>query len=176
MNLSFKTELESYEWLLIEHLEAMLRALRKMKPEHWDWTPDQAAPSARTAAVHAWQWLMCDRQHINEPDARKHTNVLEAPDDTDEFCRLFEEEIENWRHLLRNMDPATLDEERRQFGGDRVQLNVRFFVLHMIQNVIYKHGQLTIAFFALGYDGTEPYSAPFPNDIYDEVRAGWASS
>lgn len=32
--------------------------------------------------------------------------------------------------------------------------------------MIYKHGQLSTLFFALGLDGEEPYTAPFPNDVY----------
>jgi hypothetical protein len=39
----------------------------------------------------------------------------------------------------------------------------------MIQNTIYKHGQFSTLYFALGLDGTEPYSAPFPNPIYAEI-------
>ncbi len=169
MDLALPTELACYEFLLIMHLEAMLGRLRMLKPEHWDWTPDQAAPAPRTVAVHAWQWLMCDRQHIQEPDVRKHEHVLEAPSDPAEFCALFGQEIENWRQLLRTLTPEQLNEPRRQFGLSE-PMNVRFFIAHMIQNVIYKNGQFSEVFFALGYDGTDPYEAPFPNPIYTQVR------
>ena len=50
-------------------------------------------------------------------------------------------------------------------------MNTRGFVCHMIQNVIYKHGQFSTIFFALGLDGDGPYEAPFPNAIYKEVWA-----
>jgi hypothetical protein len=170
MNLAPKTELEAYELLLIMHLEGMLGSLRRLKPEHWDWTPDQAAPTPRTVAVHAWQWLMCDRQHIDEPDATKHSNVLEPPADCAEFCDAFQLEIENWRRLLRDLTPEDLSQPRQQFGFTEVEMNVRFFIGHMVQNVIYKHGQFSEVYFALGYDGVEPYSAPFPNAIYEKVR------
>ena len=48
-------------------------------------------------------------------------------------------------------------------------MNVRGFIAHMIQNVIYKHGQFATIFFALGMDGDGPYTAPFPNPIYKEL-------
>src|SRR5471030_32561 len=170
MNFAPQTELESYEVLLIVHLEAMLRGLRRLKPEHWDWTPNQAAPTPRTVAVHAWQWLMCDRQHINMPDYRLHINVAEPPESIEAFCVAFELEIEEWRQLLRRLTPDELLEPRYQFGSTEYEMNVRYFIGHMIQNVIYKHGQFSEVFYALGYDGTEPYTAPFPNPIYDAIR------
>ncbi|MDR3688003.1 MAG: hypothetical protein P4L46_01400 [Fimbriimonas sp.] len=170
MDLAFRTEPESYEFLLIMHLEAMHHELTSMKPEHWDWSPDQAAPTPKTVAVHAWQWLMCDRQHINQPDTTKHADVAEPSENPEVFLEQFKQEIENWRQLLRSLSPAQLDEPRSQFGGDQNEMNVRFFILHMIQNAIYKHGQLSESYFALGYDGTEPYTAPFPNEIYAQVR------
>lgn len=172
MNLTPSTELESAETLLMGHLESMLRGLRKLKPEHWDWTPDQAAPTPRTVSVHAWQWLMCDRQHIDEPDFTKHVKVAEPPEDTEQFCTAFQEEIENWRQLLRRLTPEDLAAPRYQFGETEYPMNVRYFIGHMVQNVIYKNGQFAEVFYALGYDGTGPYTAPFPNAIYDEVRGG----
>ena len=48
-------------------------------------------------------------------------------------------------------------------------MNVRWFVGHMVQNTIYKHGQFSTIFFAQGLDGDGPYEAPFPNPIYAEV-------
>src|ERR1700678_3655107 len=116
MDVGLANEIEAYEWLLIGHLESMLRGLRRLKPEHWDWTPDQAAPSPRIVAVHAWQWLMCDRQHIDEPDFEKHQNVAEPPEDIPALCQAFEQEIENWKQLLAQLKPADLDSPRRQFG------------------------------------------------------------
>ena len=176
MNLAPKSEIETYELFLIMHMENMLRSLRKLKPEHWDWTPNQAAPSPRTIAIHTWQWLMCDRQHIDEPDFSKHVNVELPPDDTVALCDAFAVEIENWRQLLKGLTPEFLMEPRRQFGMEETDMNIRFFIGHMLQNVIYKHGQFSEVFFALGYDGTEPYSAPYPNDIYDKVRQRKAES
>jgi hypothetical protein len=164
-----KTELELYEMLLMMHLYSFIGRLRQMPPERWDWTPDQATPSARTVAVHAWQWLICDRQHILEPDAERHTNVPDPPEDPAAFCAAFEAETENWRQLLRGLTPQQLDRPGRQFNDPESKMNVRGFIGHMIQNVIYKHGQFSELYFALGLDGTEPYSAPFPNPCYAEM-------
>ena len=154
--------------LLIMHLKGFIYELRQMPSDKWDWTPDQAAPSARIVAVHTWQWPMCDRQHIEEPDAAKHTPVLEPPDDTEAFCAAFEVETEKWNQMLRNMPPEQLDRPGLQFNIGEAKMNVRGFIGHIIQNTIYKHGQFSTLFFALGLDGTEPYTAPFPNPIYEE--------
>jgi len=83
------------------------------------------------------------------------------------MCDALARETENWRMLIRGLTPEKLAEPRRQFDSEPV-LNVRWFVYHMIQNSIYKHGQFSVLFFALGLDGREPYMAPFPNPIYAE--------
>lgn len=164
-------EAEAYAWLLCGHLYVLTRRLRQMKPEHWDWTPDPAAPTARTLATHAWQWLICDRNHIAEPDAAKHPRVPDPPADPQAMCDALDAENQAWVDLILSMSPERLAEERHQFNSEEC-LSVRWFVCHMIQNLIYKHGQMTALYFALGYDGTEPYSAPFPNPIYEELFGG----
>ena len=160
-------EVQAYEWLLCGHLEGLTERLRMLPKERWDWSPDPAAPSARTLAVHTWQWLQCDRQHILEPDASRHTRIPDPPLDEKAMCDALAVETENWRELIRGLTPEKMAEPRSQFGAEPV-LSVRWFVCHMIQNSIYKHGQFSLLFFALGLDGSEPYSAPFPNPIYDE--------
>ncbi len=163
-----KTELELCRMLLIMHLRGFVYELRQLPADKWDWTPDQAAPTARTVAVHAWQWLICDRQHIEEPDAAKHADVPDAPHDPEAFCAAFEAETENWNQLLRALTPEQLDWSGRQFNIAEAPMNTRGFIGHVIQNTIYKHGQFSTLFFALGLDGMEPYDAPFPNPIYAE--------
>ena len=69
-----------------------------------------------------------------------------------------------------SLTPEQMDAPRSQFNA--FGMNVRGFVLHIIQNTIYKHGQFATLYFALGLDGTEPYDAPFPNPIYARLRAG----
>lgn len=163
-----RSEMESYEMLLCGHLEGFVHRLRQLSPEQWDWTPDPAAPTARTVAVHAWQWLICDRQHITEPDATKHAAIPDPPPTTDAFCDAFAQETENWQQLLRSLTPEQLDRPGLQFNIPDAALNVRGFICHMIQNVIYKHGQFSELYFAFGLDGKEPYTAPFPNPLYEE--------
>lgn len=165
-----KTEQEAYENLLCGHLEGFVWRLRKLPPEQFDYQFAPAAPSARTLATHAYQWLVCDRYHITEPDARKHARVPDAPADPEGLVNALAEETENWRQLLRGLSAADLDAPRSQFNHESKWMTcTRDFVCHMIQNTIYKHGQFATIFFALGHDGTEPYTAPFPNPIYEEL-------
>lgn len=161
------TENQAYERLLREHLEKFVKRLRQIPPEQWDWTPAPSAPTARILAAHAWQWLQCDRQHIAEPDASKHGRIPAPPENPLEMCDALAAETEQWRKLIRNLTPEQMAAPRVQFCYDD-PLNVRGFICHMIQNCIYKHGQLATLYFALGLDGSEPYSAPFPNEEYEE--------
>lgn len=160
-------ENEAYAGLLLPHLRGMTQRLRAMPADEWDWTPSPAAPTARILATHALQWLICDRQHIAEPDALLHPAVPEAPADPVAMCDALSAETDNWEKLILGLTPERLDEPRKQFNG--YQMNVRQFICHMIQNSIYKHGQFSTLFFALGHDGTAPYDAPFPNPIYAEL-------
>ena len=161
------TETEAYEYLLCGNLESMIRRLRVLPADKWDWSPDVAAPTARILAAHTWQWLQCDRRHILQPDPSKHSRIPDPPADPAAMCDALAAETEQWRNLIRSLTPEKLAEPRRQFDS-AADLSVRWFVCHMIQNTIYKHGQFATLFFALGLDGTEPYSAPFPNPIYEE--------
>jgi hypothetical protein len=128
-----QNENEAYAFLLCNHLAGFVHELRQLPPDKWDWTPDPAAPTARILAAHAWQWLQCDRRHIAEPDASKHTRIPEPPTDPQAMCDALQEETERWRELILNLTPEQLAEGRRQFNGD-YPLNIRGFVCHMIQN------------------------------------------
>jgi len=164
-----KTELELYEMILCGHLRGFAQRLRMLPAERWDWTPDQAAPTPRTLAVHTWQWLQCDRRHIAEPDASKHQPIPDPPTDPAALCDAMDAETSEWERLLRSLTPEQLDRPGKQFNIADSKMNVRGFIGHMIQNSIYKHGQFSELFFALGLDGTEPYTAPFPNPIYTDL-------
>ena len=161
-------ENKAYEVLLVMHLRTFVHELRRLPPDKWDWTPDQAAPTPRILARHTLQWLICDRQHINEPDAAKHADIPEPPQAPAAFCDALEAETQAWQALLRRLTPEQMDEIRYQFNVMEAKMTVRGFVCHIIQNTIYKHGQFSELYFALGLDGTEPYEAPFPNPIYAE--------
>lgn len=171
-----KTEQELYEMILCGHLRGFVARLRMLPADRWDWTPDVAAPTPRILAVHTLQWLQCDRRHIAEPDASKHERIPEAPTDTTELCDALAAETDAWSHLLKSLTPAELDRPGRQFNIEDSRLNVRGFIGHMVQNTIYKHGQFSTLFFALGLDGVEPYTAPFPNPIYAELFDSPAST
>jgi len=167
-NDSVEKEKEAYANLLCSHLHAFTERLRQLPEDKWDFTFAPPAPTPRTLATHAWQWLICDRQHIAEPDALKHPDVPEPPRDPKAMCDALAEETERWRELILGLSAEDLDTPRKQFNG--YPWTIRGFVGHMVQNLIYKHGQFTTIFFALGLDGTEPYTAPFPNPIYAQLR------
>ncbi len=163
------SEIEAYESLLCGHLKQMVYFLRHIPEEKLDWTFAPPAPTPRIVAMHALQWLICDRYHINEPDAAKHPRIPEPPQDQAALCDALAEETENWRTLIRALTPEQLDEARYQFGEPQYRMNIREFLCHMIQHCVYKNGQLSTIFFGLGLDGAEPYSATFPNTIYTEL-------
>jgi len=162
-------EQHAYAYLLCSHLRHMTERMRLVPEDKWDWSPAPAAPTTRILASHAWQWLVCDRQHILEPDARKHAPIPEPPNDPAAMCDLLAAETDTWEALILSLTTAQLDEPRSQFNQG--EMGVRGFVCHMIQNCIYKHGQFATLFFALGLDGTEPYDAPFPNPIYQWLQS-----
>jgi uncharacterized damage-inducible protein DinB len=100
---------------------------------------------------------------------RARRAYAEPSRDTAALCDLLAEEAERWQELILSLTPEQLDAPRKQFNG--YPMTVRDFITHMIQNSIYKHGQFSTIYFALGLDGTEPYSAPFPNLIYAKIRS-----
>ena len=160
-------ETEAYAGLLCSHLSSLASRLRQLRVGEWDWAPHQAAPTARILATHTWQWLQCDRQHINFPDASKHTRIPDPPSEPEAMCDALDKENEIWRSMILGMSPEFLDEKRSQFNQH--EITVRGFICHMIQNTIYKNGQFSTLFFALEHDGSDAYSAPFPNPIYEEL-------
>jgi hypothetical protein len=162
-----KNENELCMDLLGSHLDELVYRLRRIPADKWDWTFAPPAPTPRILATHAWQWLICDRQHIAEPDASRHPRIPDPPGDPQALCDALAEETRRWGELLLSLTPEQFIAERRQFNG--YPMNIRAFVAHMIQNCIYKNGQLATIYFALGLDGTEPYAAPFPNPIYEEL-------
>jgi hypothetical protein len=167
--MDFQDEAEANTFNLVGHLRSMARSLRKLKPEHWDFTFAPAAPTPRALAIHTWSWLRCDRQHIEQPDLSLHRPIPEPPSETEALCDALEAEANEWEVLLKRLTPEELLRVTPQFG--RGPMNVRGYVAHMVQNVIYKHGQFATIFFALGYDGDAPYNAPFPNPLYKELLA-----
>src|SRR3569833_1424089 len=149
-----------YKEHLCGHVGYMANCLRKLPADKWDWAPHQAAPTPRILAKHTWQWLICDRQHILEPNPRKHDIIPDAPTDPDAMCDALVKEAKTWAELIDTLTPEQLYDPRTQFGqGD---YNVLWFLGHILQNSIYKSGQLATLYFALEMDGSEPYDAPWP--------------
>ena len=154
--------------LLRSHVRTMAARLRQMPEDKWDWTFAPPAPTPRILAAHCWQWLICDRQHIEEPDAAKHALVPEPPANPKAMCDALEAEMDRWEELLTRLTPEDMDAPRSQFN--EYPMPVRGFVGHIVQNSIYKNGQLATLYYALGLDGDTPYDAPFPNPIYAEMH------
>ncbi len=167
MSWNLRSENEVYADILCGHLRQMAHRLRQMPEDKWDYAPAPPAPTPRILATHAYQWLICDRAHINEADASLHDRVPDLPREPNAACDALMDEIQNWDTMLRALTPAQMDAPRSQFNDS--EMNVRAFIAHIIQNCIYKNGQLATIYFALGLDGDEPYDAPFPNPIYEEV-------
>jgi hypothetical protein len=163
--MTLNTEIEAYSSLLFGHLIPIIRRLRQIPADRWEWQIEPASPSPRILAEHSWAWLASDRRHILGAKADDGFRMPSPPDDQQAMCDLLQEELDQWKALLAEMTPELLAEPRLSFGWQ--PYTVRGLICHMIQNVSYKHGQLTTLYFALGLDGTEPYTAPFPNDDYD---------
>lgn len=161
------TENEAYVELLCRHLTDMIDRLRAIPAEQWDWTPAPSAPSPRMIAQHTWNWLVADRQHLQESNVTRHLPIADSPTDPEALCAALEAERDYWRQTLPALTPEQFAEERFQFG--MAPFGVRSLVTHITQQVIYKHGQLSTLYYALGLDGEAPYTAPYPNDDYARV-------
>lgn len=163
-------EAENLLWILGMHVRGLAWRLGQLPDDKWDWTFAPPAPTPRILASHTLSWLICDRQHIEEPDARKHAFIPEMPAEPAVLCVALIAEIELWETLLTRLTPEDLDAPRFQFNG--YPMTVRQFLGHIVQNTIYKSGQFSTLFYALGLDGDVPYDAPFPNPIYAELHKG----
>jgi hypothetical protein len=164
------TEYEFYAGQFAYHSEQLVERLRTLPPDRWDWTPLEGAPTPRQIATNAWQWLVSDRQHLTEPDAKKHPRIPDPPHDPDVFCDLLEEECYWWLDAMKNTPPEQMNTGISMFGGDVI--TIRCYLGHMLQNIIYKNGQISVLYFGLGFDGAGPYVPPLPNESYDALHAG----
>lgn len=160
-------ELKTLAWLLRMHVRDMVSRLREVPADKWDWTFAPPAPTSRILASHTWQWLICDRQHIEEPDARKHALVPNPPESQAALCDALNSEMDRWEELLARLTPEDLDAPRFQFNES--PMTVRLFLGHIVQHCIYKNGQFSTLYYGLGLDGDAPYDAPFPNPIYADL-------
>ena len=161
-------ENKCYADLLCGHVGLMLYRLRRLPADKWDWAFAPPAPTPRILATHAWQWLVCDRQHIEEPDAAEHALIPDPPSDPAALCDELERENARWKTLILSLTEDQMASPRAQFND--FPMTVRGFIGHMVQNSIYKNGQLATIYFALGLDGDAPYDAPWPNPFYLQLN------
>lgn len=163
-----QNESEVYTRMMCGFVDSMVFWLRKIPDAQWDWTPAVSAPTARQVAAHTLVTLICDRQHVGQPDVLLHPLVPDPPESTAALCEALESEANWWREWLSRQAPESYLQPRKQFGISLV--NVRWIVFHTMQQVVYKTGQLSTLYYALGLDGTEPYEAPQPNTYYLQYR------
>jgi hypothetical protein len=163
-----QSETEVYQRMLCDYVLSMVGWLRKIPEDQWDWTPAVCAPTARQVAEHTWVTLVCDRQHVEQPDVSLHPLVPDPPREPAALCTALETEANWWRTWLEGQTAETYLVPRKQFGVGPV--NVRWMAYHITQQVVYKLGQLSTLYYALGLDGAEPYQAPSPNEYYLRYR------
>ncbi len=161
-------ESELYTRMLYGYVEGMVRWLRQIPVERWDWTPAVSAPTVRQVAELTWCTLLGDRQHLEQPDVALHSLLPDPPRDPETLCKFLEEEVQWWRQWFAQQTEATYLAPRKQFGV--FDVNVRWMVYHAMQQVVYKMGQLSWLYYALGLDGTEPYQSPSYNEFYKRYQ------
>jgi hypothetical protein len=157
-----KTENDAYSYLLSSSLNEVIQRLRAIPGEKWEWAPAPDAPSAKIIGELVLAWLVCDRQHLCEPDTTLHTPVAASPATADALCGALEAERSAWCEIIAALTPEQFGEKRYHFGS--WPLNVRELVAHIIQLVIYNSGQLSSLCFALPVGGANP--VPHPNHHY----------
>ncbi len=167
------TEPEAYRDLLELHLKKIIARSLAMSEVQWNWSPSPSAPTTAALVEHAWVWLVSDRVQIQDRNENGFCPE-HLPESKEDLIAALEEEAGEWKRMLTSMEPALLDDPLKNFGVQ--EIDVRRLVTHMVQNVIYKSGQLSANYFALGLDGTEPYSAPFPRDVLEEIRGAEESA
>lgn len=159
-----QSELEMFALMVPGFAGSIVRHAELIPDDKWNWSFSERTPTAREICEHAFVWMWCDRQQMTVPDLRRHRPTPNLPADRDSMLRLLEEEVEEWRRLIGSFTPEQLLDEYEAFDGD--MRNLRGFLFHIGQHLIYKLGQLSVLYYELGLDGPEPYDAPYPNQIY----------
>lgn len=157
-------EIEVFELMICGYVGSILRAAHTISDEEWNWSFSERTPTSREICEHAFMWLWCDRQQLTVLDRTLHRPTPNLPADRLSMIRLLEQESNEWRLLIRGLDPKQLDEERMPWPGE--SRLVRSFLFHMGQHIIYKSGQMWMLAFHLGIDKCGPYDAPYPNKSY----------
>jgi len=169
-----QNELEAFEVMTAGYVGSILRAARQIPEDKWNWSFSERTPTAREICEHTFAWLWCDRQQMTLLDRSLHLPTPDLPSERESMIELLADEGEDWRRLVRSLTPEQLLDERESWDGDTS--NLRSFLFHMGQHVIYKAGQIWMLNFELGLDGAEPYDAPYPNRYYGFADAApWPS-
>ncbi|MBS1718272.1 MAG: hypothetical protein JSS72_11130 [Armatimonadetes bacterium] len=166
-----QSELEVCEMMTAGFAGALARFAKQIPLDKWNWSFSERTPTPREACEHAFLWMWCDRQQMTVPDRSQHRPTPELPSDRDALIGMLEEEAEEWRMMIRGLKPEQLLDERESFGGE--MRNLRGFLFHIGQQVIYKTGQMSVLYYGLGLDGGEPYAAAYPNGVYGFPGPKW---
>lgn len=169
-----QSELEDFEVMTAGFVGSIVRAATGIPEDKWNWSFSARTPTAREICEHTFVWLWCDRQQMTVLDRSLHGPTPDLPPERESIILLLKEEAEEWRRLVRSLSPGQLLEERESWDGET--RNLRSFLFHMGQHVIYKAGQIWMLAFDLGVEGMEPYTAPYPNLDYGFADAApWPS-
>ena len=160
--------------LLDGYLRQITARLCRMSVEQWDWRIATASATVHELADHVSGWLIADRMHILEPDARFHDDVPQLPNLPAEMAQLIESERLEWMKMLKMIRIEDMDAPRAQFNHPQSEnQDVRWMVMHGLQTLVFDYGQMTVIFCALGMEGDRPYAPSKPHDFYTEMRRGW---
>ncbi len=159
-----QSEIEVFEVMTAGYVGSIVRAAKSVPGEKWNWSFSPQTPSAREICEHTFVWLWCDRQQMAGLDRAQHRPTPTLPENQEAMIRLLMEEAAEWRRLVRALKPEDLDQQREPWPGET--RNIRSFLFHMGQHVIYKAGQMWMLAFGMELDGSGPYSAPYPNEMY----------
>ncbi len=160
-----QSELEMFEMMVVGFTGSLIRSATKIPHDKWNWSFSERTPTAREICEHAYVWLWCDRMQITRFGGNEPFPTPELPSDQDSMLAILKGEADAWRTLIRSFESRYLADQYQVFGeGDN--RNLRGFLFHMGQHLIYKVGQLSVLFYDLGLDGPEPYAAICPNELY----------
>jgi hypothetical protein len=169
------SELELFEMMTADYVGSIVRAAKAIPDEKWNWSFSPMTPSAREICEHAFVWLWCDRQQLTVADRDLHRPTPDLPGGQEATISLLVGEAEEWRRMVRSLMPEVLSDLGVPWPGET--RTVRSFLFHAGQHIIYKAGQIWMLYFGLGLDGNAPYSAPYPNNIYEFADcAPWPAS
>ena len=164
-------ETELYGWLLEDYIRQMTARLNRFTDEQWVWHPSAPVPSAQTLATNALEWMICDRQHILEPDAQFHEPIPATSASRQEVVTALQAELKEWMRLFTQIRVEDLDAPRRQFNRlDADHQDVRWLMLHAINNIVLRLGEMSTLAHALGHDGTEAHKNLLPAECYARLR------